>query len=153
MKPCAWVLLIGLAATMTAGTAAGYRERPARERLARAAKVLWLARKADGAPVALVFAPMAYKGELWGAELRVFSFSGRPVRALGLTFHFLDKKGAELSRLAYPRQGQPLVAPKAFVTLQIKARMPRHTDQVTVALDHVLFMDGGSWTRPRRPIQ
>jgi hypothetical protein len=149
MKPCAWVLRIGLAAAMTTGAAAGCRERPARDRPARAAKVPWPARPADGAPVALVFAAMAYKGEQWGAELRVFSFSGRPVRALGLTFHFLDKKGAELSRLAYPRQGQPLVAPKAFVTLQIKARMPRQTDQVTVALDHVLFMDGGSWRRDR----
>lgn len=145
MKPCTWVLLIGL----MAGPLSGCKRRPTGwGRSPSGPAVKWPARPADGAPLALSFAAMAYKGDQLGAELRVFSFSKRAVRALRLTFCFLDKKGARLGSLAYPKQGQPLVKPGALVTLDIKARMPRQTDKVTVTLQTVLFTDGTSWIRP-----
>jgi len=147
MKPCTWVLLIGL----TSGWLSGCSKSPAaRDRSPSRPAVKWPARPTDGSPVALSFAAMAYKGDHLGAELRVFSFSNRAISALRLTFHFLDKTGAPLGRLAYPTQGEPLVKPGAWVTLAIKARMPRQTDKVTVTLQTVVFTDGRSWTRPTR---
>ena len=147
MKPCTWVLLIGLAATHSPGC-----KKPPAAGGGAASPLLvkWPTRPADGAPVALVFAGMTHRGEQLDAELRVFSFSQRAVRALRLTFHFLDKKGGRLGRLAYPRQGQPLVGPKTFVTLHITARMPSQTDRVTVTLNTVVFRDGSRWIRPEK---
>jgi hypothetical protein len=144
MKAPAWVLLIGL----TTGPLIGCMKPPTDDRSTAAQPtVKWPAKPADGAPVALSFASMAHKDGRFGAELRVFSFSKKAVRALRLTFHFLNTRGVEISRLAYPSQGQPLVGPKAHSTLNITAPIDHRTDKVTVTLDTVVFMDSTGWTR------
>ncbi len=144
MKQTAWVLLLGLVSAPV--TACKKAPAPTTEATRKPA-VQRPAKPTNGAPVALVFAAMAYKGDRWGADLRVFSFSKHDVRTVNLTFHFLDKKGVELARLPYVKQGSPLMQPGAKITLEIKARMPRATDRVTVTLDRVLFMYGGAWKR------
>ncbi len=145
MKATAWVLLMGL----TAGSLLSCKKPSANAgQSAARPTVKWPTKPSDGAPVALAFAAMAHRDDQFGAELRVFSFSRKSVRALKLTFHFLDRKGVELSRLAYPKQGYPLVGPQGLATLSIKARMERRTDKVTVTLNSVVFMDGSGWTRP-----
>jgi hypothetical protein len=144
MKATTWVLLIGL----TAGPLPGCKKRPPQAgHTAAQPEVKWPVQPADGAPVALAFVAMAHRDKVFGAELRVFSFSEKAVRGLKMTFHFLDKKGVERSRLAYPNQGQPVVGPKAHVTLNITAPIDHRTDRVTVTLDSVVFMDGSGWTR------
>lgn len=135
------VVAVALASTSLAATACGKKD----EAGAKKDDVAWPAKPADDTPLVFQFVNLEGTGDDMKANLRVFNFTDKAVKAVKLRLHYLDAAGKELKSFPWGAAAPEIVGPKGTKVDDYGAFLPPETKSVNVTIREVEFSDGTKW--------
>lgn len=109
----------------------------------------WPKAPADGTPIVAEFVKLQGEGDKREAQLRLFNFADKEVKAVHMKLHYLDASGKELKTFPFTNM-KDVGLVKAKDTAEIRAGvfLPPETAKVTADFNAVDYADGSKWSHP-----